>query len=172
MLLKLNKTIEKLTMEKNNIELKDNLYIECEECDMEYLKEEWKVTIQTQMHFNDLIMRYRSIILSVFITSLGVIYGISEKLKIESKEFGIYLMLASIFWICCFFLDFFYYNKLLLGAVEHAKKFDNNSYFKNKGLFGLTDRIASKAPASISNFLIISFYSIPAIAVIIISIIH
>ena len=159
-------------MNRDDIELKNEFHIECEECDMEYLKEEWKVTIETQMHFNDLIMRYRSIILSVFITSLGVIYGISEKLNIGSKEFGIYLMLASIFWVCCFFLDFFYYNRLLLGAVDHAKKFDNNTYFGNKGLFGLTKRIASKAPLNTSNFLIIAFYAIPAIALIVIFIIH
>ena len=82
-------------MGKTTEENKNNDYnhIEYKECDLELLKEEWKVTIQTQMHFNDLIMKYRSIILSVFITSLGVIYGISEKLKPDTKELGIYLML-------------------------------------------------------------------------------
>lgn len=96
---------------------------------MPHLKDEWKTTIETQMHFNDLIIKFRSVVLSVFLTGLGVVYGFSDKLG-ENNNLYFILVLAFVFWICCFVLDYFYYQKLLLGAVKHADKFDDNEYFQ------------------------------------------
>lgn len=94
---------------KKELEIEQDCEIECEECDMEYLKEEWKTTIETQMHFNDLIIKFRSVVLSVFLTGLGVVYGFSEKLKTD-KNLDFVLIIAFVFWICCFLLDYFYYQ--------------------------------------------------------------
>lgn len=147
---------------KKEDEIEENSKIECEECDMEYLKEEWKTTIETQMHFNDLIIKFRSVVLSVFITGLGVVYGFSDKLSINDNLYFV-LILAFVFWICCFILDYFYYQKLLLGAVKHAKKFDENEFFKKKGLFGLTKRISYEISGFLTKTLIWLFYLIPLI---------
>lgn len=98
--------------------------IKFNDCDNNILLREWEKSIDTQMHFNDLIIRFRSIILSVFIAGLGFIYGISKQIPLVKKDTYILIGLALVFWICCFILDYFYYHKLLLGAVNHAKKFD------------------------------------------------
>ena len=147
---------------KEELEIEQDGEIECEECDLEYLKEEWKTTIATQMHFNDLIIKFRSVVLSVFITGLGLAYGFSEKLNYSGDLYFV-LILAFTFWICCFLLDYFYYQKLLIGAVKHAKKFDNNNFFRKKGLFGLTKRISFEIPHLMSKFLIWTFYILPLI---------
>jgi hypothetical protein len=148
-------------------EILESNKIQCEECDMDYFKEEWKITIQTQMHFNDLIIKFRSTILSVFIAGLGVIYGLSKKLNLETNDTKLLFGLALIFWICCFLLDYFYYQRLLLGAVEHAKKFDENDYFKSKGFFGLTKRISLEVNSMISKILIWLFYLLPIIGLLV-----
>lgn len=106
--------------------------IEFKKIDIDYLKEEWKTTIETQMHFNDLIIKFRSIVLSVFITGLGIAFSFSDKFSATADLYFL-LTLALAFWICCFLLDYFYYQKLLLGAVRHANKFDNNDISKEKG---------------------------------------
>jgi hypothetical protein len=147
---------------KKEIDIEQDGEIECEECDMEYLKEEWKTTIETQMHFNDLIIRFRSIVLSVFLTGLGIVYGFSGKLSTDNN-LSFMLILAFVFWLCCFLLDCFYYQKLLIGAVKHANKFDDNEFFRKKGLFGLTKRISFEVSGFKSKMLIWIFYLLPLI---------
>lgn len=148
-------------------EINDDNIIECEDCDLPYLKDEWQTTIQTQMHFNELIIKFRSIVLSVFVTGLGIIYGISDNI-IATNKFNFIIILAFTFWTCCFLLDCFYYQKLLSGAVEHAKKFDNNDFFRKKGLFGLTKRISFELPNFFAKTIIILFYIIPTVVLAII----
>jgi|AntDeeMinimDraft_4_1070355.scaffolds.fasta_scaffold04284_2 hypothetical protein len=155
-------TAWKTKKDKKGLEIEQGGEIECEECDMEYLKEEWKTTIEIQMHFNDLIIRFRSIVLSVFLTGLGVVYGFSEKFGTD-KNLLFVLILALVFWVCCFLLDNFYYQKLLIGAVKHAKKFDDNKFFRKKGLFGLTKRISLEVSDFRSKLLIWTFYLLPMI---------
>jgi len=148
--------------EKEENKIEENRKIEYEECDLVYLKEEWKTTIETQMHFNDLIIKFRSVVLSVFLTGLGVVYGFSDKLNNNDSLYFV-LILAFVFWICCFVLDYFYYQKLLLGAVKHAKKFDENEFFKKKGLFGLTKRISFEISGFLTKTLIRVFYLLPLV---------
>ncbi len=139
--------------------------IECEQCDMEALTKEWEVTIKTQMHFNDLIIRFRSIVLSVFIAALGFIYGVTKQLGLTNGDFMLLISLAFVFWLCSFLLDYFYYHKLLIGSVNHAMKFDENDFFKKKGLFGLTKRINFEIEANTAKMLIWSFYLMPIVSV-------
>ena len=112
------------------------------------------------MHFNDLIIKFRSIVLSVFFTGLAVIYGYSDKLT-DKDKLSFILTLAFVFWICCFLLHYFYYQKLLLGAVKHAEKFDENEFFKKRGLFGLTKRISFEISSFLTKSLIWMFYILP-----------
>lgn len=123
--------------------------------------EEWKTTVETQMHFNDLILRFRSIVLSVFVAGLGVIYGLEDVLEKNIIKLDNVYLLPIVFWLSCFIIDFFYYQKLLIGSVEHACKFDEMEFFKKNKILGLTTSISSKISKSWSNLLILSFYIIP-----------
>lgn len=94
--------------------------------------EEWKTVINTQMHFNEMIIRARTMVVSVVMAVYGAaalaVGRYPEKfIKIISFEahvsaviiiFGIFLLLII------FFIDYFYYYRLLLGAVNHGKKID------------------------------------------------
>lgn len=131
-----------------------------------YVKE-WEVCINTQMHFNDVIIKFRSIVLSVFIASIGFIYGISEKLQFTDSTKIKWFGLAMVFWLSCFILDYFYYHKLLLGAVKHAEKFDNNEVFQKIGLVGMTKTISLKITALRTQMTIWLFYLMPLISLMI-----
>ena len=48
-----------------------------------HLLKEWEVIINTQMHFNDLILRFRSTILTVIATLTGAIFAIYKTTDIE-----------------------------------------------------------------------------------------
>ena len=73
------------------------------------------------MHFNDLLIKLRT-------QALGAVAAISTLLSIFSKsgtdnEISWELAIAvffflCIFWIAIWILDFYYYNRLLVGAVE------------------------------------------------------
>lgn len=132
-----------------------------------YMKE-WETIITTQMHFNDLIIRFRSIILTSFATLIGaalVIFDLKEKF---SPEFFLpVLIVILLFWILAFFLDFFYYHHLLLGAVSQALKFDESHYFKKLGLFGMTSCIKGHISPLLSNIFLFGFYTIPVVVLII-----
>jgi len=142
--------------------------LDCAECDLEILQLEWKTTIETQMHFNELIIKFRSIVLSVFIAGIGAIYGISRNFTLSQTDLFLMLGLAAIFWLCCFMLDFFYYHRLLKGAVKHACKFDEAEYFKSRGLLGLTRRISYEINFQLTTAIICSFYTLPIIAMLLI----
>jgi len=139
--------------------------IEFSEKDYKLLAIEWKTTIETQMHFNDLIIKFRSIVLSIFIGTLGIIYGLTKQIKLQTVDIYVLIGLSFTFWICCFVLDFFYYHRLLLGSVGHSRKFDNNEILKKKGLFGLTSRINNEINPGVSKILIWIFYLLPMFAI-------
>src|SRR5438128_593525 len=87
--------------------------------------EEWKTVIDTQMHFNDMIIRMRTAGVSVVIAVYGAaalalgqypnrflkLAGVPFHVAAPIIAFGL-LLLASIF-----VLDYCYYFRLLLGAV-------------------------------------------------------
>ncbi len=140
--------------------------IDCPECDPESCLEEWKTTITTQMHFNDLIIKFRSIVLSVFIAGLGLIFNAYKNKEIFGLELMVLVSMALVFWIACFILDYFYYHQLLLGAVRHAKKFDDNEHFRKVGMYGLTKRVGLAVGLFQSKLVIWCFYLLPTMAVV------
>lgn len=82
----------------------------------------WAKYEDVAMHFNDLLMRIR-------VQSVGAVAAISTLVGIFAKDGGsanmamTWLVAAGLFsavtliWIAIFCLDFFYYNRLLIGAV-------------------------------------------------------
>jgi len=104
--------------------------------------EEWKTVIETQMHFNDMIMRLRTTGISIVLAFFGAA-SISLQyaqlcLTICSFSFhAAVLIIASglVLLISIFVLDYGYYYKMLLGAVERGCQIDKA--FKEKPLDGI-----------------------------------
>lgn len=135
---------------------------------VDYLKlyqKEWEVIISTQMHFNDLIIRYRQIFLTLFLSVITAGFSLKLDGKISDKTFYCIVIAILVSWCLAFLLDYFYYYKLLLGSVEAAKKFDENLYFEKWGLFGLTKQISTKISPFQAKAIIWLFYSFPVIVV-------
>jgi uncharacterized protein with PQ loop repeat len=127
---------------------------------------EWEVVINTQMHFNDLIIKYRTAILTVFITLGGALLTIKKTLTIgisESDFFHLCILLAA-FWFFAFLIDILYYHQLLIGAVRYALKFDNDETCKKLGLFGMTKTIMKNVTVGWSRFFVSLFYIGPIAA--------
>lgn len=90
--------------------------------DREYRFELWKEQERIAMHFNDLIMKVR-------IQALGALAAIitvgGVALKFISSEgplpWGVIsaaLLVLIVLWCAIWVLDFLYYNRLLMGAVD------------------------------------------------------
>lgn len=130
---------------------------------LDIMANEWRTTIQMQMKFNDLIIRFRAIVLSVFMLSVGALFHSYSTGSIVGIDLTIMLGMLLIFWLACFILDYGYYHQLLLGAVRHARKFDENQFFRSKGLFGLTEQINMEISLLRSKVIMWLFYLFPMI---------
>lgn len=136
-----------------------------DDADMPLVAAEWQTTIETQMKFNDLIIRFRAIVLSVFILSIGSLLYIYGSGSLAAIDLTIMLGMLAIFWIACFILDLGYYHQLLLGSVRHARKFDENEFFRSKGLFGLTEQISMEISLLRTKVTMWVFYLLPIIII-------
>ena len=103
---------------------------------IELYQNEWESVLETQRHFNNLIIKFRGSTLTGFIFLTGLAVTAEELLKGENTL--AILSLIFFFWIATAILDLCYYHKLLLGAVEYADdKFDKHEWLKSKGFFVL-----------------------------------
>ena len=127
-----------------------------------YLRE-WEVIIKTQMHFNDLIIRFRGLTLAAFVALVGASIAAQKAMDLEKSEFLLILIIIGILWITAFILDFGYYHRLLLGSVAQALKFDNSEIFKELGLFGLTTCISEHVHPPTSKILVFIYYVLPLV---------
>jgi hypothetical protein len=127
---------------------------------------EWKTIIQTQMHFNDLIIRFRSIVLTAFITLIGASVALNSAEHINKTQALIMLAIVAILWLTAFVMDFGYYHRLLLGSVHQALKFDNSEIGKQYGLFGLTSCISRIVHPPTSKIMVCLFYGIPGAGIV------
>lgn len=140
---------------------------------LDLIMEEWKTVIQTQMHFNDMLMKMRTAAISVvvaiyavagalvgqFPNSFLVICGKQVHISILIIGFGITL------WIGIFLIDYKYYYKMLLGAVERGYEFDeafsNVKVYKDLSMFGLSSKIRDKiGKPGASKWYVIAYYGI------------
>lgn len=93
--------------------------------------EVWKKYEEIAMHFNDLISRLRFQALAGVAGLSASIGLLADKLagdgktpeSIASWAFGV----LAILWVALFALDFFYYNRLLIGAVEEIQRLEKHS---------------------------------------------
>lgn len=125
--------------------------------------DEWKQVINTQMHFNDIVLRFRTMSLTAFVTLIAAIIALSKIATLNRATVVLLMCMPLILWVAAGALDFFYYHRLLLGAVVQADKFDKSSMAKKYGLFGMTSCITSSIHLPTSNFLVIAYYIVPAL---------
>ena len=140
----------------------------------QFLIEEWKTVIETQIHFNEMIIRARATGVSVVMAVYGAaalsigqypgkflnIFGSQFHVSAAIILFGISL-LAGIF---C--MDYLYYYRLLLGAVERGEQIDKAYQGYTIGatvLFGMTTLISKKISRRRATACLIIFYGIPLV---------
>jgi hypothetical protein len=83
--------------------------------------EVWREYEQVAMHFNDLLMRLRSQSLAAIVafTALaGVVLQRDAASGFRCDVLAGVFLLLTLCWVAIWILDFGYYNRLLLGAVE------------------------------------------------------
>lgn len=127
---------------------------------------EWQSVLETQRHFNDLIIRFRGFTLTSFTILTGA--AITAEEFIISGHVHTLMLLPLGFWLAVALLDLGYYHQLLNGSVAYAvDKFDNHGWLKSRGFFGLTHKIRKHVNPLQSHCLIIIYYILPLSAVVI-----
>lgn len=139
--------------------------------DTNLLFKEWKKVIDVQMHFNDLILRNRQIIMTAVLTVFGAaafslqfpnlmlkIYAIHFHAAAAIILFGLGLLLSM------FFLDYYYYFRLLLGAVKRGEAIEQMLQAESSNqLGGLTLSISQAVKRETAERALWWFYWVPLI---------
>jgi len=128
--------------------------------------EEYRLVIETQMHFNDLIIRFRSFTLTAYTTIFAGVLAFG-KFGAANGELDIVAVLLlslipNLLWLSAFIIDLKYYHRMLNGAVKQARKFDN-SFLSKWGLFGMTTTISKNANLKSSKKLVVVYYLLPVV---------
>jgi len=134
-----------------------------------YALEIWKKTIDVQQHFNTIEMQIRNFAVTIL---AGIIAAAALALR-EPKSatvFGITITIASLILIAgvivllaFYFMDRWWYHRLLQGAVEHAQMIENQLKEHIPALY-LSNTIRKSSPFTIlwirfgSNRKIDAFY--------------
>jgi len=133
--------------------------------------EEWKTVIQTQMHFNDMIMKMRTTAVSVVLAVFGAAaYSLQYDklyLRIGNVSFHASVLIIAFglgMLVGVFCLDYFYYYKMLLGAVQRG--YDIDQAYKDRlvdgcKIFGMSTKIRdSLGKPGKSKYFIWIFYGL------------
>ena len=126
----------------------------------------WEIALNTQMHFNELLIRSRTTVVTVAMAVIGAtLIAFREtniKFNICNKEIHIgviILFIGIVFLLVQFIIDYFYYFKMLLGAVNYTTALDRK--YENKGLFGLTTYINRSISQRWAKIILFLYYIIP-----------
>jgi len=138
--------------------------------EIDCLLEEWKTVIQTQMHFNEMILRLRGMGIATVTAIFGAAaYSLQfEKIILHVKGYTFQAAIIIVFFaltllLAIFILDYFYYFKLLLGAVKRGEEIDKNVRAINPNMLGLTITISAFVSPASAKWLLIAFYIIPLV---------
>jgi hypothetical protein len=89
--------------------------------------EVWKKTIDVQQHFNDLELRIRNFAITVLTAALGAA-GLTATQHTAFRVFGITISSAVLLlgaglvsWLAFYFMDRWWYHRLLIGAVRNGE---------------------------------------------------
>jgi len=114
----------------------------------------WKKTIDVQMHFNDLELRIRNYAATILVAVLGVAgFALKESISFSllgiTTSLAVLLLIAGIIgWLAFYFMDRFWYHRLLYGAVTHGIFIED----RIKSIFpeiSLTEAIGKASPVTV-----------------------
>ncbi len=139
--------------------------------DTNQLIDEWEKVIEVQIHFNDLIVKNRQIIMTAVLTVFGAaafslqfpnlileIFAVHFHAAVAIILFGLGLLLSM------YFLDYYYYFRLLLGAVDRGEAIERLLRTRSSNqLGGLTISISQAVKRKTAERTLFWFYLIPLI---------
>ena len=143
--------------------------------EMQLLLEEWKVVMQTQMHFNDMIIKMRTAGLSVLIAVFGgAAIAIGQYpdrfIEVAHRDFHVaapIILFGLLLWLAIFLIDYFYYHKCLLGAVQRGYQIDEaykERQIDGTRMYGMTTLIRDAiGKPGMSKWYIWGFYGLIAL---------
>lgn len=119
--------------------------------------EMWKTAVTVQQHFNDLELRIRNFAVTLLVTVIGAAaLALKEHyvIKLQGKDFPLaagILFVGIIGWLAFYFMDRFWYHRLLIAAVLHAG--DIETRFKDTSPeLGLTNAIGKGSAWYVGKF--------------------
>lgn len=131
-----------------------------------YELELWKVAIDTQVHFNELLIKMRTTVISIILATFGAsaiaLKDMNWFVNILGCEFRVsvaILAIGIVFLFVQFLIDATYYFRLLLGSVDYTEYIDKK--YKDYDLFGLTSCISKRVPRWGALLTLICYYWIP-----------
>lgn len=119
----------------------------------------WKQSVTVQQHFNDIEMRIRNFAITV-IGALVTALGFSYQKNVSVSVFGLHfsssmaiVFFAALAWCGFYFMDRFWYHKLLKGAVDHASAIEER-YQDELPELSLGRGISKSSPLKLCGFTI------------------
>lgn len=119
--------------------------------------EMWKTAVTVQQHFNDLELRIRNFAVTLLVTVIGAAaFALKEHyvIKFAGTDFPLaagILFVGIIGWLAFYFMDRFWYHRLLVGAVVHAADIETRFSATSPEL-GLTNAISNHSAWKIWKF--------------------
>jgi hypothetical protein len=117
----------------------------------------WEKTVDVQMHFNDIQMKIRNVsfaFLAATIAAVGFLLRENITVNVAGKDLHVATLLligALLIWFGFYYMDRFWYHRLLLGAVYHGSDIEK-TYQYSLPEIGLATRIGKESPSRIGKF--------------------
>jgi hypothetical protein len=130
----------------------------------------WRAALDTQMHFNDMLIRTRAAGMSIVVAVFGGAALAVEKfpqhvalfLGIDVHLAAIVMFFGLLLLFSLFVLDYFYYYRMLLAAVERAEEIEAESRRPGSPIrFDLTGPISRKVTPARATVVLWIFYGVP-----------
>lgn len=117
----------------------------------------WKHCVGVQMHFNDISMKIRTLYFTVLAAAMGLIGVVQDKrINVPTPPIAIDLALFVVAFLIplsmlFYFLDRFWYHRLLLGAVGHCADIEKR-YGQELPELKLGAKISSESAVAVPPF--------------------
>lgn len=92
----------------------------------------WKTCQDVQMHFNGIELQIRNYAVTLLVAVIGAAaYALKEHLEVtlagQNFSMAVAILPAGVLgWLAFYFMDRHWYHRLLLGAVRHTLRVENN----------------------------------------------
>jgi len=128
----------------------------------------WEAALTTQMPFNELLIRSRTTVVTVAMAVIGATLiafketSITFSICTKEVHFSVVILAIGIVFLGTQFgIDYCYYFRLLLGAVQFTTEMDNK--YREEGMFGLTTCINRSISQERARRILFAYYLVPII---------